>query len=166
MDLMEYDFKLWHIMGNKNGRAEALLRHLDYDTGDNNNKKLVIIPDKYFGKTQAWVASLEWENPANPEEWKHFLSSQEDPVETLHEQVKKDQQTEESKEWIKKWTNTHQLIRPYKIWWKEWWTIVARDNNLKRGVISYFHDKPSTRHPGISNTYHLMKQQFWWPNMK
>ena len=47
-----------------------------------------------------------------------------------------------------------------------WQTVVAGDNNLKRGVISYFHDKPSAGHPGISNTYHLIKLQFWWPNMK
>ena len=95
---MEYDFELQHIVGKKNGCADALSRCLDYDTGDNNNKKLVVILAKYFGKAQAQVAGSEWANPANPEEWKHFLSSQEDPIESLHDQVEKDQQTEESKE--------------------------------------------------------------------
>ena len=101
-DLMEYDFELWHIAGKKNGCADVLSRRPDYDTGDNNNKKLVVILAKYFGKAQAQVAGSEWANPANPEEWKHFLSSQEDPIESLHDQVEKDQQTEESKEQIKK----------------------------------------------------------------
>ena len=52
-DLMEYDFKLWHIAGKKNSRTDALSRRPDYNTGDNDNKKLVVIPDKYFGKAQA-----------------------------------------------------------------------------------------------------------------
>ena len=77
---MEYNFKLWHIAGKKNGCADALSRCPDYDTRDDENKKLVVIPAKYFGKAQARVAGSEWANPANPEEWKHFLSSQEDPV--------------------------------------------------------------------------------------
>ena len=52
-DLMEYNFELWHIAGKKNGYADALLRCLDYDTGDNDNKKLVVIPAKYLGEAQA-----------------------------------------------------------------------------------------------------------------
>ena len=86
-------------------------------------------------------------------------------MKTLHEQVQKNQHTEESKAQIKKWANTYPLLKKGN-WWMGWRTVVAGDNNLKRGVISYFHDKPSARHPGISNTYHLIKLQFWWPNMK
>jgi hypothetical protein len=44
--------------------------------------------------------------------------------------------------------------------------VVARDNNLKREVIHYFHDTPSAGHPGITNSYELAKQDTWWPNMK
>jgi hypothetical protein len=52
------------------------------------------------------------------------------------------------------------------IWWKEDQIVVARDNNLKREVIHYFHDTPSAGHPGITNSYKLAKQDTWWPNMK
>ena len=162
---MEYNFELRHITGKKNGRADALSRRPDYDTGDNDNKKLVVIPDKYFGKVKARVAGSEWANLANPEEWKRFLSSKEDPEETLHEQVQKNQHTGESKARLKKWKNTYPLLHKGN-WWMGWRTIIAGDNDLKRGVVSYFHDKPSAGHPGISNTYHLIKLQFWWPNMK
>ena len=41
---MEYDFELVHISGAKNGRADALSRHPDYDKGDDDNKKLVVLP--------------------------------------------------------------------------------------------------------------------------
>src|SRR6266571_460969 len=64
------------------------------------------------------------------------------------------------------WTNTHQLIKRDLIWWKNNRIVVAGDNNLKRGVIYAFHDKPSTGHLGISNTYRLARRDTWWPNMK
>ncbi len=49
--------------------------------------------------------------------------------------------------------------------------VVASDNNLKRGVISAFHDPPycghpGIGHPGITNTNALLKESYWWPNMK
>ena len=34
------------------------------------------------------------------------------------------------------------------------------------GVIHFYHETPSAGHPGIGNTYELMKRDFWWPNMK
>ncbi len=34
--------------------------------------------------------------------------------------------------------------------------VVAGGNNLKRGVISIFHDPPYCGHLGITNTYHLL----------
>ena len=44
--------------------------------------------------------------------------------------------------------------------------VVAGDKNLKRGVISAFHDPPYRGHPGIGNTTALLKQNYWWPNLK
>jgi len=44
--------------------------------------------------------------------------------------------------------------------------VVAGDNNLKRGVISTFHDPTYHGHPGIANITTLLKQNYWWPNMK
>ena len=44
--------------------------------------------------------------------------------------------------------------------------VVARDNNLKRGVIHLYHNSPHARHLRISNMYRIAKKDFWWPNMK
>ena len=83
---------------------------------------------------------------------------------------KNQQENEESQERLRRWTNTHQLIKLMRIWWKIdngiEQIVVARDNNLKRGVIRLYHDSPHAGHPGISNTYAMMKKDFWWPNMK
>ena len=48
MELMEYDFKLVHISGKKNGHADMLSWHLNYDQGDNNNKNLTVLLAKYW----------------------------------------------------------------------------------------------------------------------
>src|SRR6266702_2079709 len=52
------------------------------------------------------------------------------------------------------------------MWWKDTALVVAGSNNLKRGVISSFHDPPYRGHPGIANTYHLRKQDYWWPTVR
>ena len=50
-ELMEYDFELVHIAGARNGRADALSRRLDYDKGNEDNKKLVVLPECFFAPT-------------------------------------------------------------------------------------------------------------------
>jgi hypothetical protein len=86
---------------------------------------------------------------------------------SIQNRVEQDQQkNQKSQETIRRWTNTHQLTKLSSIWWKDDRLVVAGDNDLKRGVIHFFHDKPWAGHPGISNTYELAKRDFWWPNMK
>ncbi len=72
----------------------------------------------------------------------------------------------ENEETIRKWANTYQLCKENDMWWKDNALVVVGDNNLKRGVISTFHDPPYHRHPGIANTTALLKQNYWWPNLK
>src|ERR1700761_7025424 len=191
---MEYDFELMHITGKKNGRADTLSRCPDYDQGNNDNKGLVVLPPKFFSKmydkyvgkkeertplsddkrkpqkeltTSARVAGSEEADPNNGPEWRRYLAGIDPvPFDSLQRQVERDQETEKSQERLQKWTNTHQLIKEGSFWWKNDQLVVAGDNNLKRGVISLFHDKPSAGHPGITNTYELARKDFWWPNMK
>ena len=47
-ELMEYNFELVHIAGTRNGQVDALSRCLDYDKGDEDNKKLVVLPEHFF----------------------------------------------------------------------------------------------------------------------
>jgi len=60
----------------------------------------------------------------------------------------------------------HQLCYEHDTWWKDDAVIVAGGNKLRRGVISIFHDPPHRRHLGIANTYHLLRQEYWWPNIR
>ena len=40
------------------------------------------------------------------------------------------------------------------------------DNNLRRGVINLIYFLITTEHPGVTKTYVLVVQQFWWPGIK
>jgi hypothetical protein len=167
-ELMDYNFELIHISGKKNGCADALSRRPDYDMGEHDNKQLVVLPPKFFADAYARVAGSEEADPNSP----GFLAamginSRHPGYQSVQNLVEQDQQeNQKSQETIRRWTNTHQLIKLSSIWWKDDRLVVAGDNDLKRGVIHFFHDKPWAGHPGISNTYKLAKRDFWWPNMK
>ena len=90
-ELMEYDFKLVHISGAKNGQANNLSRHPDYDKGDDNNKKLVVLPECFF--LQACLAGTEWADPHNPEEWQRFAKNKDNVAkyQSVHDRVMADQ---------------------------------------------------------------------------
>ena len=45
LDLMEYNIEIRHLPGKANGRADALSRTPDYDTGANDNQDVIVIPE-------------------------------------------------------------------------------------------------------------------------
>ena len=110
---MEYDFELVHIAGARNGRADALSRRPDYDRGNEDNKKLVVLPEHFFApNVHACLAGTELANPNDPEEWQRF-SKNEDNVanyQSVHDRVMADQVNNSRQPLIKRWANTHQLI--------------------------------------------------------
>ena len=48
LELSEYDIEIHHIKGTSNGRADALSRRPDYDQGEDDNKDVVVLPDRLF----------------------------------------------------------------------------------------------------------------------
>ena len=117
--------------------------------------------------SSARVAGSEEADPNNGPEWRRYRAGIDPvPYDSQENKVKEDQETKESQERLRRWTNTHQLTKIDSTWWKDNRLVVAGDNNLKRGVISLFHDIPAAGHPGISNTYKIAMKDFWWPNMK
>jgi len=45
LELSEYNFEIRHIPGKQNGHADALLRQPDYDTGENDNCNVTVLPE-------------------------------------------------------------------------------------------------------------------------
>jgi len=88
------------------------------------------------------------------------------PIKEIDTRSKINMSNLENEETIRRWANMYQLHQQNDNWWKDGALVVAGDNNLKRGVISAFHDPPYHGHPGIANTSILLSQSYWWPNMK
>jgi hypothetical protein len=156
---MEYDFELVHLSGKKNGQADALSRRPDHDMGKEDNKQLVVLPPRFFTKVHTCLAGSDEADANNPWQWRRMTKGLDNGKYTsLQERITKDQkENKASKKQIARWANTYQMTKHDDSWWKEDWIVVARDNNLKREVIHYFHNTPSAGHPGITNSYELAK---------
>ncbi len=142
-ELSEYNFVLKHIAGTKNARADALSRRSDYNTGEGDNEDVIVLPHDIFIRLAG-----------------------EEPIEELDIRSKVNASNMTRQNTIQQWANSHQLRYEHNTWWKDTTLVVAGGNNLKRGVISSFHDPPYRGHPGIANTYHLLKQEYWWPTAR
>ncbi len=142
-ELSEYNFILKHIAGMKNARADVLSRRSDYNMGNEDNDDVIVLPEDIFIK-------LAGDEPVEEID----LRSRINASNLAHENT------------ICQWANSHQLRHEHDTWWKDTALVVAGGNNLKRGVISIFHDPPYRGHPGITNTYHLLREEYWWPNIR
>ena len=106
-ELMEYDFELVHIAGARNGRADALSRRPDYDKGEEDNKKLVVLPERFFAPNiHACLAGTEWANPNNPEDWQRFVNDEDNVAnyQSIHDQVMADQINNNRQPLLKRWS--------------------------------------------------------------
>ena len=164
---MEYDFTLVHLPGKKNGCTDALSRCSDHDTGEEDNKQLVVIPEKFFTKAHAQLAGTDEADPSKPDKWARMLDGLSNgKFQSIRDMVTMEQKMLEGRATIKEWSNTYQLVKQEGITWNNFQIVVPGGNDLKRGVIHCCHNTPSAGHPGIANTYHMARQDYWWPNMK
>ena len=56
---------------------------------------------------------------------------------------------------LRQWEQAHGITKQGKLWTKEGTLVVVGNNDLKRGVISLFHDQTMAGHPGITKTLAL-----------
>ena len=87
---MEYDFELVHIAGARNGQVDTLSRCPDYDKGNEDNKKLVVLPEHFFAPdVHVHPARTEWADPHNPEEWQRFAKNEDNVTnyQSVHDRV-------------------------------------------------------------------------------
>jgi len=69
-------------------------------------------------------------------------------------------------------TYFHQLAKTYPLdqnghlWFYQKQIVIPEDNDLRRGVISLFHDSTTAGHPGTLRTRLAIEKDFWWPTLK
>lgn len=50
LELADYDIKIHHLQGKDNGRADALSRREDHDSGDHDNEDITVLPNHLFAR--------------------------------------------------------------------------------------------------------------------
>src|SRR6266702_1914602 len=102
LELSEYNFEICHIAGKMNGRADALSRRLDYDQGEDDNRDVVVLPDKLFVRA----------NMVEPAPQLIQILTEEDthPKDPIYQQ---------NEDVLKPWVDAHRLKRLEGTWYKE-----------------------------------------------
>ena len=68
---------------------------------------------------------------------------------------------------LKQWATMHNLTTiDGTHWYHGTALVVVADNELRRGVITLFHDHKAAGLLGITKTLQLIAPYYWWPNMK
>jgi RNase H-like domain found in reverse transcriptase/Integrase zinc binding domain/Reverse transcriptase (RNA-dependent DNA polymerase) len=186
----QYDIQLVYKPGASN-RADALSRRPDYAPDSYNDEPVVALPEHLFMPPNMLtidlqaqltkptrIRTLSFDNPTgeinadtpNVEiDAPVWIRSIEDDnlntdieTEVLHVQSLKKNQIQ-----LDSWRRTHGIEhQPGDLWWKGTSLVVVGNDDLKRGVISLFHDHIAAGHPGIAKTTQNIAQYYWWPGMR
>ena len=62
--------------------------------------------------------------------------------------------------------NHHPLTKTAEGWTVTGRLVVVGNNELRRGVISLYHDFPTAGHPGGRKTLSMIARDYWWPEMR
>ncbi len=148
LKLSEYDFEIRHIAGKANGRADALSRRPDYDQGEDDNRDVVVLPNKLFIRANTVETAPRLIQLLTKED-----TCPEDPIYQQDENV------------LKPWVDAHRLKRIEGTWYKEGRRVVTGGLHDKRTIIEAHHKSPVYGHPGIKRTAQLVARQHWWPQI-
>jgi Integrase zinc binding domain/Chromo (CHRromatin Organisation MOdifier) domain len=135
--MAEFDFELVYKLGTTN-KADHLSRHPDYDDGSLDNQDVTVLPPHLFIHAAA-VADLE----------QLVLDAQLTNPTLLHI-----------------WASRFNLTESASAWYHGSALVVMEDNELRREVLSLYHNHCLAGHPGISITLDLLMRDYWWPTVK
>jgi hypothetical protein len=185
----QYDIQLIYKPGTLN-RADTLSQCPDYAPDSYNDEPVITLPEHLFVPPNtptidlqaqltkpAHVQTLFFDNSTSEESTNVPSMDVEAPVwirniddenintdietEVLHMQSLQKNQIQ-----LDSWCKAHGIEhRPGDLWWKGTSLVIVGNNNLKRGVISLFHDHIAAGHPRIAKTTQNIAQYYWWSGM-
>ena len=150
-ELQEYNLEIKHVPGKLHMVADMLSRPPVEDRGEQDNNDLTLLPEEMFIRLQTDVT---------PEPEYHDLMAE--VARTQNEQKRE----------MKEWETTHHIdhspsddypTQPQ--WFKGHQVVVPSTNETRREIMRYYHDAPTTGHPGRDETIQAVKRTYWWPNM-
>jgi len=102
LELSEYDFEICHLPGRLNGRADALSRRPGYNQGEDDNKDVIVLPNRIFAR----ASGVEGAPPTR----RIIVQEEMEPTNLVYQQ---------DKSLLKLWIDAHQLKRIEGIWYKD-----------------------------------------------
>ncbi len=133
LELSKYDFEIRHIPGKQNGWADALSRRLDYDTGENDNTNVVVLPERVFVRAINTEKALPMRRIISQEEM--------EPQDPMYQQ---------NEDLLRPWIDAHRLKQVEGTWYKDGRRVVTGGSSHHQLLIQAHHDSPVYGHPGIN----------------
>ena len=156
--LARFDFVLHHRPGKSMGKPDALSRRADHGTGSNDNDGITLLSPGFFA-----IRALEGLQVSGEEQ--HLLQD-----------IRKSIRTEEQDDAISKVVKELKTTRSRTVRSAEWnldqdvlyfrGKIYVPDyRDLRRRIVSLYHDSRVAGHPGRWKTLELVSRNYWWPQM-
>jgi hypothetical protein len=185
----QYDIQIAYCPGSTNC-ADALSRQPDYAPDPYNDEPVIAISEHLFVPPNTPTIDLQTqifkpirtrtlsildltglESTDDPEmdiEAAVRIANMEDEnlnndieIKVLHGQGLKKHQSQ-----LNTWCKAHGIEhRPGDLWWKGNALVIVENDDLRRGVVSLFHNSIATKHPGIAKTTEQIAKYYWWPGM-
>jgi hypothetical protein len=143
--MQDYNFKIVHIPGKRNGPADALSRMHQEEDREESKLTSLLPPDVFLNVFEAG-----------------------DPGTVEHEVIEAQQQYQDV---LKQWEKTIPITRteePGRTTWrdKEGREVVPPDDALKRRILQEYHDHWGAGHPGRDETTRQVQNQYFWPSQQ
>src|SRR5580692_8034371 len=138
-DLQDFNLIFKHVPGKIHAAPDMLSRPPGVDKGEHDNEAVTLIPEALFVKTAIATPSAIRSQ---------VLAAQKDAHDEMED-----------------WCNTQGARKLPEGYVKDNRWAVPTDEQLRREVLSQYHDSPTAGHPGRDNTIALESQHYWWPKM-
>ena len=138
--LQRYNFVIGYRPGKENSVVDALSRRQDLSIKDEDPKPTTLFPPGKFVELNHIAADSE--------------------ITVFFDAIATDKEI------------LDQITWKLKIDWeedlpcKEGQILVPEDDNIRRALLTLYHDSPMAGHPGITGTYDLLRRMYTWKNMR
>ena len=145
--LSEFNIKLEHIPGTKMVISDTLLWRPDLCQEENDNDDMTLLPDTLFVSAiylalKDLLATAGWNNSTTSDALQALKDGPAPATSTLAD-----------------WTVEDGLM------FYKGWCYMLDNLEVRRQVVSWYHDTLSAGHPGQLKTQELVQQDYWWPGL-